>query len=178
MRRRGFTVLELLIVLTVIATLAGGGYAGFAAWQAKGRKDATRSVIAALEMAIAAYPQSGWTTAEVRPGDAPRLRQWRLWDANGDGVLDGRPAATAAEGDAGEAGHPFPAELRASGYPGALGLVHPVLPKRHLGADGRVLDAWKRPLRVRASAGSDRIELVSDGPDGLPDTADDLRSTR
>ena len=42
--------------------------------------------------------------------------------------------------------------------------------------ESTILDPWGRPYRIIPEGGR-RLEIVSDGPDGLPDTADDLRTS-
>lgn len=167
---RAFSLVELLVVVACLAVLGGLSYGGYGVVRRRAAVGATAEGLQALAVAIAAYPGRNWPVLEDHDGNpaTPAVaRRHRLWDANGDGLLDGRPDA--------DPGTPaFPAALVASGYPGALGLVRVALPAVMKGADGRPLDAWGRPVRYRELPAGRGAALTSAGPDGLFDTPDDI----
>jgi hypothetical protein len=127
-------------------------------------------------VAAAITDHRGTTLTTVENGET---RIHRLWDVNGDGLVDGDPALEANLPDA----EPYPPGVAATGYRGLLLTAHPNLPKRHVDpASQRILDAWKRPLRIRyakAVYGGDGFGIWSAGADGKDDgdiRHDDIRS--
>jgi prepilin-type N-terminal cleavage/methylation domain-containing protein len=164
--RRGFTLIELLLVLTVVAMLAGLSLAGWKVAMNQSKLGRTRTLVAALAAAIAAYPER--TTA------IPATRQVRLlWDFNDNGLLDGEPATDAS----------FTAtqrsEAAACGYRGLLAMTGMAMPNGMVGTGAVPIDAWKNPIRIAFAVeiyGASGLGLWSAGPDGQDGTADDLTS--
>ena len=171
--RAGFTMLELLAVISIIVVLTGMVLGGAMAWRRSAQRSATKTLIESVAHALetAGAPV-------VTETDGVVTRTWRRWDANADGLLDGDPSLD-------QAGLANPALLIASGYRGALGAI-PEVPARFIAQDSRrIVDAWRRPLHIAWAAGSyggAAFGLWSCGPDGLTgplgsaEAKDDIRS--
>src|SRR5689334_21948651 len=86
----GFTLLELMIVVTVIIALAAIGFPVWNNERHKAEVGATRELVHAVATAIQNYPEKMWHTyVETR---TPKEKIYRLWDINGDGYIDGTPS--------------------------------------------------------------------------------------
>lgn len=159
--RAGFTLIELLMVCAVVAILAASGAVAWTAVAKRSKVQGTLVVVQAVATAIERHPQRhlALPTASVHG-----TRLVPMWDLNQDGWLDADPADDpVAPRDAGQ--REFTAAQRtaaaAINYRGLLvGVPDLALPRRHIGADGRILDIWKRPLRIAWAAA---------GPTGIID---------
>lgn len=175
-----FTAIELMLVLAVIAALAGVSLPLLATVRRNSQVNATRSVVHALAATIANHPAKAWTVSEADAGEL-RERSYRIWDVNRDGLIDGDPVL---EDPLLPAGNRYPVTIASSGYRGLVGMTKPALPKRfHDPRSGRPLDAWGRPLRIAYAPlvyGSLGFGIWSAGPDGLDapvdERGDDIRS--
>lgn len=164
--RGGFSMIELLVVLAVIAGLIGLTYPIVSAVMERGRRDRTESILPALHAAMATY---GRAFVPV-PNDRTRS----LWDFNSDGFVDGDPERdpdfTSGDRDA----------ARAVGYRGPAAQLNMSVPRSLVDRKtGRVTDGWGRPLRIAFAAmvyGSSGFGIRSDGADRRPDTKDDVTS--
>ncbi len=96
----------------------------------------------------------------------------------GDGFLDGTPGIAVPPATGATLDGPFWGELVDSGYGGFLACTHAPVPRQNIDRQGRVVDAWKRPLRIEWSAlyGSDGVGIWSMGKDGIDRNEDDLTS--
>jgi len=176
MRRRGFTMLELLMVVGIIAILTGMLIPVIGVVRRSSEKKVTQATVDAVALSIRLY---GWDSIQVAAGGGA-LRSYPSWDWNQDQVLDARPEidVPAIVG----AGHPHHALYR-DGYLGFLATVKPELPRRAINGQGQVVDAWKNALRIGHAArvyGGDSVGIWSLGPNGVEDSpvgaTDDLAS--
>ena len=187
--RAGFTLIELMVVIAVIAILASIGIPTWLHMQKKAAVDSTRTLVNAVATAIASYPMRNWQVAILVPASSPpryEPRIGRLFDLNGtgsglgvrmtgDGILDGDPKLenTQAAGS-------FPDDVIESGYTGFITMTQPPIAKRNVDAGTkRVVDAWKQPLRIAFGAdvyGPAGFGIWSIGPDKVQGTRDDITS--
>ena len=145
--RGGFTLLELLMVIAILAVLLGMGVPGFFAIKKASAISTTRSMVQALTAAIAGYRTKAWVTG-VKTGAAGewQTRTYRMWDCNGDKLLDGDPAVD-PKGVLSPADH---TAILASGYRGFLEMAQPTIPKRLI-KGGHIVDPWGTPMRITYS---------------------------
>lgn len=136
--RGGFTMLEILVVVAIIGLLMGLGLPAYNLSVESSRRSRTKALVAAVATAIAAYPRQSidWPGGTVR----------RLWDVDGNLELDGGPSSL---------GGAYAAAATTLGYQGFLRGSGITLDPALQDADGRVIDAWKRPLRLRFASGPD-----------------------
>lgn len=164
-RSSGFTLVELMLVIAIIAALMGLSLPLFGMVRNGARAKSTASLVQALAGAIATHPRG--TTLRLDSGGTRYL-----WDFNADGILDGDPARddhfdAAARNQA-----------QAASYSGPAAMLGVAIPAAHLDAQGRIIDGWKRPLRLRHSPdyGPIGVGVWSCGKDGASGTADDVTS--
>ncbi|MBA3686414.1 MAG: prepilin-type N-terminal cleavage/methylation domain-containing protein [Planctomycetes bacterium] len=197
MTRRGFTMMEVLICLVVVAILSSMGLGAFSALRRRGDFSAAAATVAAVAAAIEQYPLRTWSVSYDHDGDDPeddgfatgggpatpqRLRAGRIFDCDdtngplgGDGLIDGQPATVAGTDRDG----PFATETLRSGYTGFLAMTHAPISGRFIDPSGRPRDAWRKPLRIAWAAGvygTAGFGVWSAGRDGLDGTADDIIS--
>jgi len=161
---RGFTLIELVVVVGVIAALAAIGIPTLLYMRHKGDVAATESVIQAMTTALVEHQQKSMLVL-----DGGEERVFRLWDMNSDGILDGDPAEEAAILDAGDA-YPDPPLAADPPYAGPVAMTAPTLPERFVDEYGRILDAWQRPLRIAFDPdayGAHGFGIYSVGEDGV-----------
>lgn len=171
--RRAVTLVELLVIVATIAALAAMTLPAIGYAQRRARANGTSELILAVGAAIASYPQRQVSVPARGERSLKDGAVRRLWDFDQDGILDGDPAKDPgfAELDRTAAGH--------VAYRGFLASTGVAVPGRHVDAEGRVVDAWRRPLRIAFAAdayGSTGFGIWSDGPDGIEGNDDDLRS--
>lgn len=159
--RNGFTLIELIIVITIIMALMGLVLGVAMALQRRSARSATQAMVTTIAADLRRIKeQQNW----------PTLFDGRLlWDLNKDGLLDGF-----AEKDSYGVTQttevfklPYVGYIRASGYTGRKDAM------------GHPLDAFGSPLRVGFSVsvyGNEGWGVWSDGPDRNPQTADDIFS--
>jgi len=145
--RAGFTLFELLIVLVILMVLLGMGVPAFYAIKKSSAISTTRSMVQAISAAIASYQTKAWVTGVQTVAGGPwQSRAYRMWDCNGDHLLDGDPAVDPL-GILGTADH---AAILASGYRGFIKMAQPTIPKRLI-KGGHVVDPWGTPMRITYS---------------------------
>ncbi|MDA3962565.1 MAG: prepilin-type N-terminal cleavage/methylation domain-containing protein [Planctomycetota bacterium] len=186
MKRAGFSLTELLVVIGVIVLLLGIGIPAYRVVVHQGKVRSTRALVATVSTAITAYGLDALTLYRDDDGDGTaeraRYRAWAASDqlaapAQREAVLDGvvepalywtaPPSASVSDGPARRA------KLR---YRGFAATVQPALPRARVAADGRVIDTWGRALRIAWAAeiyGDRGFAVWSLGPDPL-DPADDI----
>jgi prepilin-type N-terminal cleavage/methylation domain-containing protein len=179
--RAGFTFLELVVVISIIASLAAMGFPAWRYYKAAADRNATIALVQNIATAITQYPVKTWTwDASTTP--TPAIRTAFLWDLNHDAgpdcpltpatgspkkyySLDGRPkAVTQAESgmrasdynnadnfDSGFTGSTYD-KLKRSGYLGFYDMVRPTISPRFLKKNRQVIDAWGNPLRIAFAA--------------------------
>lgn len=178
--RRAFSLIEVLVVISVIGALAGIGIPAWFAMRTQARIGSARALVVAVRSAMAAYELKSWQVVGRDPASASTFGRLQrvdpdLWDLNHDEIIDGRPGldtATAFPADVHDTGKP-----QLTTYSGFYDMVGMSLPKRSgLNAARQVLDPWGMPLRIRffSATGADRIGVWSCGPDKSPSTSDDI----
>jgi len=184
---RAFTLMELMVVISVMILLAGMGFPAFSYIRQQGEKRATTAVVNAVASAISIYQMNTWTYTTA----ADKQRVQYLWamktgpdskDKNGNATgfytIDGQPAAAT---DATHDG-PFDQGLIDSGYSGFYFMTQTSIPKRFVNKKKQVTDAWGQPLRIAFAAntygaawygvwspGLDRTDNLADGSGNLDD---------
>jgi prepilin-type N-terminal cleavage/methylation domain-containing protein len=190
-QRAGFTLMELLVVITIILAIAGMLIPSISYFRRQMNESATGSLVRSVAAAITTYPKRDVSVPNppvTVPPTLPdpglvNLRKRRLWDFNSgsdltsppvyDRILDGDPDL-----DPGFAPVDSTA-ARFAGYRGFLGMTGMAAPKGNVDAEGRLLDNWKRFIHISFSAdayGSAWFGVWSNGADGLEGTADDICS--
>lgn len=156
--RLAFTLIEILVVLAIIAVLSTMGFATWGIVQAQAKRRTTALLVDSVVAAIEQYRVGELTIYDTGLG---RLRSYRLWDWNADGVLDGYPERD--EPPVGS-GHP----LMLAGYRGFWGTAMPSISASRVNAKGQVTDSWAQPLRIAFGANvyGGGIGVWSMGPDG------------
>jgi hypothetical protein len=166
----GFTLIELLVVLSIIIFLAGMTVVGVMALLGGSDVARTEQQVRSIAAELVGRP----AVIQI-PSASGVHRSRRFGDLNGDGLIDGDPARDPA----------FSADDRALakdanylGYVlavGSRGVASGLIDRDN----GRPVDAWRQPLRLfhdPEKYGGSRLGVASDGPDGIPETADDITS--
>jgi type II secretory pathway pseudopilin PulG len=175
-RCRGWTIIELVVVLCVILVLLGMTIAVWGIFSHNVKVSATKSLVNALSTAIDTYSTKLWSWQEGTPG-APSAEQKSsaIFDLNHDGLIDGAPAIIA--GPKTDGGF-TPAQI-ASGYTGFIHMTNAIVKPSFIAPNFQLLDAWKHPIRIAYAAkiyGTQGFGIWSVGPDGIDGNEDDLRS--
>lgn len=179
----GFTLIEILIVIVVIMILASMGIAAWTGVAAQARRSATRVAVLAVATAIERQDRR-----QIVGGSGATTQLFPAWDLNGDGFVDGDPARHGTKPL--QPGIPefTPAEITIAEGAAYHGLANESqglsLAPRHLDADGHILDAWRRPLRIQWATPSQArfagkiVGVWSMGKDGIDDAGanDDITS--
>ncbi len=181
--RRGFTLIEILIVITVILIIAGLTVPAVNAIRTRMDRTATNHLCLALANAIKTYGSDTINVPPKKSGDPWVVR--RLWDFNGDGFLDGNPQAVRSVKHLGPLAINktneeiiFTAdqkdEAARCGYLGPAAMFETLFPNR--ASDGAIRDRWGTILRISYGMVYGGIGIWSEGPDGVPGTDDDICS--
>jgi|GEM_PF-4793822 len=156
----------MLVVIGIILTLMSLAIPAYHAHRQSALVANSQRLVTVLSAAITAYTQ--------RVVSLPDRSQRRLWDFNGDGILDGDPQRDENFAPADRTA------AQAAGYVGPLSLLSWTPPEGQVDAQGRIVDAWRHPLRLdfsRERYGADGVGLWSLGRDGVnaDGGGDDLR---
>jgi len=164
--RTAFTLIELVVVMTVIAILGGLGFSAGTAAARRARVTGSAALVSAVTATIATRQDRALSVP--RPGG---MRHHQLWDVNRDGLLDGEPTVEQASLPPAER---YPAEVLAIGYKGFIKTTGMSLSPSFIDRSGRVVDSWKHPLRIRWATeiyGANGFGVWSAGADGLDNGA-------
>ncbi|MDA3960550.1 MAG: type II secretion system protein [Planctomycetota bacterium] len=176
---QGFTLVEMLVVITVLVALGSMSLWIGPKMIDKGRHDGSQATVLAVATAIGNDGRSHLDLYQASLGGSVLLP---AWDLNNDGWLDGDPSINAAHPDPSTSTSEFDAATLAMAatlsYRGPIhDLATLTLPDRRLDAGARILDGWQRPLRIMhrgaaaapAGAGTGRhfIGIYSLGADGI-----------
>jgi len=150
LKKNGFTLLELLTVISIIVILAGIVMPALGKARSRAFVAKTKSQMASLELALSMLESDckGYPSTE---SDQKIPSVWFIGNVSSDGSI-----------------------TPPSGFSGWSGPYMEFKDKDL--KDGFVIDAWGREFRY-IRAGSHRpqsFEIYSDGLDGQPDTADDI----
>ncbi len=169
----GFTLVEVLIVMSVIAALAAISLPVLSLVKDRAKRDATSNLLVAIDGAITASD-----VRVVRGSDGVLRRAWSLgWPNDAQsGEIDGDPTAYPS-------GHLLPSRAPST-YRGLVEGLSLELQTAQVDAQRRPIDAWGRPLRlayIEGGFGGRGHGVWSAGPDGVDAAldqapADDLRS--
>jgi prepilin-type N-terminal cleavage/methylation domain-containing protein len=187
-RRAGFTLMELMIVVTIIIALAAMGFPAWSYIRKNANINATRGLVQAVALSITSYGTRYWEVNWVDSLGKSKKRMCRLWDMNyasppvpsfndadptpGDGILDGRPSSDVSSSltpdDPEKYDGYFWKELVRSGYTGFIGMTLPAISKKNIDKRHRVIDPWGQPLHIAYGAeiyGPAGFGIWSLGPD-------------
>jgi type II secretory pathway pseudopilin PulG len=161
----GFSLIETLVVITVIIAIIGMTIPAVSAVRSSQAKSSSLALVTAIGDAINQYG----TDAIFAPASSGAGGQQRLlWDFNNDGILDGDP-----QKDDAFSSNDRSAATRAA-YSGPLRMLGLTLTSTQIDSMGRIVDAWRQPLRVtRYPSSNGRLQTWSLGPDGTVDSNDD-----
>jgi prepilin-type N-terminal cleavage/methylation domain-containing protein len=169
----GFTLVELLIVMSVIAALVAISLPVLSMVKARSKLDATRNLVATIDSAVAASD-----LRVIRDSSGVIRHAWSLgWPTDAQfGEIDGDPAAYPA-------GHLLRSRAPAP-YRGLVEGLELELQAAQVDALRRPIDAWGQPLRlawIEGGFGGRGHGVWSAGLDGVDaalaqDPGDDLRS--
>ena len=199
--RTGFTLVEMVVVISIIAALAGMGIPIYMVVMRQMKVAATRTLVDSVAMQISRYNTPRWFYP-INYDNPPTLRSGNTFAMKTPGkclngrnekipflTIDGRPkpsfidapkttkgvvtATSTAQYD-----EPFVDEkwLVASGYMGFYDMVGAPIPKQNLNNKHQIIDAWKEPLRIAYAAnvyGATRgFGVWSAGPDRIDQDLD------
>ncbi len=80
--RGGFTLLELIIVISVITALAAMGYPAYLGIKHKVDVSSTDTLVNSIAAAIATYSTRTWSWDIALPGQPPKPRMYHMFDLN------------------------------------------------------------------------------------------------
>jgi prepilin-type N-terminal cleavage/methylation domain-containing protein len=170
LRRTGFSLTELIVVMCVLLALLAAGFAVMSSMRGRTAISATQTLVGSLATQIVTYSTKQWSWQEPSG-----TKTGQLFDLNRDGLIDGAPGVTATpELDGG-----FSAELIASGYRGYVAMSGATMKKSLIAKNQQPLDAWQRPLRIAFAGkiyGTAGFGIWSAGADGIDGTSDDISS--
>ncbi len=132
-KRRGFTLMELLLVMAILVIMASLVGFAFLGAQRDATSDATRHQISTLKTACKAYKMKVYSF----PNGLQDLVQ-------------------------------KPANLTKAKWP------RPFLDLDTLPANMQIVDPWGKPFTYSKDEQNDRVFITSAGPDGIPNTEDDV----
>lgn len=195
--RAAFTLTELVVVISVIAVLAGVGIPIYGVIVKQQKITVTRAMVELVSQQIMAYGVKRWTWTD--PVQSARQNKAIMYSGNifalkepGQSVngsneripfptIDGRPAPPVKTARAAEAVYDGPfinqETLINSGYLGFFDMVGAPIDKQFVNAKHQIVDAWKEPLRIVYAAnayGTRGFGIWSPGPDKIDQELDPL----
>lgn len=92
--RRGFTFIELVVVISIIVALSAIGFPVWSMISSKVKVDATDALVNSIATAIVTYQGKTWTwNIETDPLQPPKMRTYHTFDLNHLGTSDTPPLA-------------------------------------------------------------------------------------
>lgn len=98
LRRRAFTLVELVIVLTIIGILAGSGIYMLVGWLDEAKYERVRSDLKTLDLAIKGYERGNYSKPPTqeqglmalveKPTGDPQPQRWRAYLESEEALLD------------------------------------------------------------------------------------------
>ncbi|TVR14743.1 MAG: prepilin-type N-terminal cleavage/methylation domain-containing protein [Planctomycetota bacterium] len=164
-----FTLIELVVVMVVITAMAAMTYGYMDYARQRSLVSGTEAIVHSVATAIVNHQARYWQYSV--DGE---LRNAPMFDVNQDGILDGDPQRI-------NQAYPetYSKAIIDSDYKGFLDTVGMAIPVRHVNDLGQIIDSWQQPLRIDRHPhryGANRVGVWSDGPDGITDSLDDIRS--
>jgi prepilin-type N-terminal cleavage/methylation domain-containing protein len=156
----GFTLVEILVVIAIIASLAGVSLVAYNTLYLSGQDTATEARIklmsSEIEAIVLEFPDE--LTGNFDGGETSTLEIYKLLsgDSNGapDGVISGQEISGPMSGD--------------------------LIGSKWVNSSYMLVDAWKKPLRFRRTGGKGEkhhyFDLWSVGQDGISGTEDDIKN--
>lgn len=132
-KRRGFTLMELLLVMAILVIMASMVSFAFLGFQADATADATRHQISTLKQACKAYKM-----------------KIQRFPSKLEDLID------------------RPSNVPASKW------TRPFLDEDSIPADRRIVDSWGNAFTYNVDEKRNRVFITSAGPDGAPNTEDDI----
>ncbi len=80
--RHGFTLIELIVVISVIAALAAMGFPAYLGIKHKVDVSSTDTLVNSIATAITTYSTKTWTWNTALAGTPPRMRTYHMFDLN------------------------------------------------------------------------------------------------
>ena len=169
--RKGFTLLEMVVVISVILILASLSYPIMVRLKNQSDINGTKNLVTVISAAIRQYG----ATAVTDTGGAIHP-MWTLdWGSpNTQQAIDGDPQLYATYAPSNVI-----CTLAPPTYRGLVVMDSLAISQKQLDPVGRILDRWRQPLQIMWGAsiyGTDGFGVWSMGPDKTTGDADDIKS--
>jgi prepilin-type N-terminal cleavage/methylation domain-containing protein len=115
--RRGFTFVELVVVISIIAALAAIGFPVWGMISTRVKVNATDALVNSVATAITTYQTKTWTwNIEPIQTNPPRMRTYHIFDLNHFGTVENPPPNSPGEPDLPDAPNGAPRFFSIDGY--------------------------------------------------------------